>query len=145
MAPKTEETRKALEQKLVGGPDDLLPPRERPARRGCGIDRDAVYKALSSAPSASAPVPSGLRFAHLQTFKVHPRALALLGGFRDRIADGDVPEGAVDLLGLTKLTPLKKDGPGIRPVAAGECLRKLAARALVREHRTLLLDAVGRH
>ncbi len=52
--------------------------------------------------------------------------------------------GAVDLLGLPKLTPLKKDGPGFRPVAAGECLRKLAARALVREHRTLLLDAVGR-
>ena len=119
-------------------------PRERPARRGFGIDRDALYKALSSPPSASAPGPSGLRFAHLQTFKVHPRALALLGGLCDRIADGDVPEGAIDLLGLTKLTPLKKDGPGIRPVAAGECLRKLAARALVREHRTLLLDAVRR-
>ena len=53
----------------------------------------------------------------------------MLGGLCDRIADGDVPEETVDLLGLTKLTPLKKDGPGIRPVAAGECLRKLAARA----------------
>ena len=89
VAPPTEETRKALEQKLVGGLDDLLPPRERPARRGCGIDRDALYKALSSAPSASAPGPSGLRFAHLQTFKVHPRALALLG----KLCDHTTQEG----------------------------------------------------
>ena len=69
----------------------------------------------------------------------------MLGGLCDRIADGDVPEETVDLLGLTKLTPLKKEGPGMRPVAAGECLRKLAARALVREHRSSLLDAVGRY
>ena len=129
VAPPTEETRQALAQKLVGGPSDRLAPRERPTHRGSGLDRDSLYKALSSAPSASAPGPSGMRFSHLQTFKAPPRALGLLGGLCDRIADGDVPEETVDLLGLTKLTPLKKDGPGIRPVAAGECLRKLAARA----------------
>ena len=145
VAPPTEETRQALAQKLVGGPSDRLPPRERPTHRGSGLDRDSLYKALSSAPSASAPGPSGMRFSHLQTFKAHPRELGLLGGLCDRIADGDIPEETVDLLGLTKLTPLKKDGPGIRPVAAGEYLRKLAARALVREHRSSLLDAVGRH
>jgi len=86
-----------------------------------------------------------LRFSHLQAFKAHPRALAWLGGLCDRIADGNIPEVAVDLLGLTKLTPLLKDGGGIRPVAGGECLRKLAARALVREHRATLLAAVGGH
>ena len=32
---------------------------------------------------------------------------------------------AVDLLALTKLTPLFKDGGGDRPVAGGECFRKL--------------------
>ena len=49
------------------------------------------------------------------------------------------------MLGLTKLTPLLKDNGGIRPVAGGECLRKLVARALVREHREALLEAVGEH
>jgi hypothetical protein len=84
-----------------------------------------------------------LRFAHWQAFREHPRALAYLGAICDRIADGNIPETAVALLALTKLTPLLKDGGGIRPVAGGECLRKLAARGLVREHRSTLLEAVG--
>ena len=84
-----------------------------------------------------------MRFSHLQAFREHPRALAWLGGLCDRIADGNIPEAAVDLLALTKLTPLLKDGGGIRPVAGGECLRKLAARGLVQEHRSTLLEAVG--
>ena len=133
IAPPTADTRDKLEKKLVGGADDLLPARERPGH-GRGVNRDALYKALSSAPSTSAPGPSGLRFAHLQAFKSHARALAWLGALCDRVVDGNIPEPAVDLLGLTKLTPLLKDGGGIRPVAGGECLRKSAARALVREH-----------
>ena len=109
------------------------------------MNRDALYKALSSAPSASAPGPTGWRFAHLQAFKAHPRALAWVGGLCDRIAEGDLPEATVALLALTKLTPLLKDGGGIRPVAGGECLRKLTARALVREHKATLAAAVGSH
>ena len=71
----------------------------------------------------------------------NPQALAWLGVLCDRVADGNLPESAVDLLALTKLTPLLKDGGGIRPIAGGECLRKLTARALVREHREALQDA----
>ena len=86
-----------------------------------------------------------MRFAHLQALKPHPQALAELGGLCERIADGDIPEAAVALLGFTKLTPLLKDGGGIRPVAGGECLRKPTTRALVREHREALAVAVGRY
>ena len=75
----------------------------------------------------------------------HARALTWLGALCDRVADGNLPESAVDLLGLTKLTPLLKDNGGIRPIAGGECLRKLTARALVRGHKATLLEAVGPH
>ena len=143
VAPPTKATRDALLKKLKGGPGDLLPPRVRPASTGRGVNRRALYKALASAPSASAPGPTGWRFAHLQAFKAHPRALAWVGGLCDRIADGGIPEATVALLALTKLTPLLEDGGGIRPVAGGECLRELTARALVREHRATLLAAVG--
>ena len=71
--------------------------------------------------------------------------MAWLGVLCDRLADGNLPESAVDFLALTKLTPLLKDGGGIRPVAGGEVLRKLAARTLVREHREALREAVGEH
>ena len=117
VAPPTQATRDALQKKLRGGPEDLLPPRVRQAATGRGVNRDALYKALSSAPSASAPGPTGWRFAHLQAFKAHPRALAWVGGLCDRIAEGDLPEATVALLALTKLTPLLKDGGGIRPAA----------------------------
>ena len=145
LAPPTEATRAALQRKLVGGPDDALPPRERPEHTVRGVCRDSLLRALRSAPFASAPGPSGTRFAHLQAMQGNPRALAWLAVARDRLADGNLPDGAVDLLGLTKLTPLLKDGGGIRPVAGGECLRKLTARALVREHRETLQEAVGEH
>ena len=109
------------------------------------MDRNALFRALQGAPASSAPGPSGTRFAHFQAFIGHARALAWLGILCDRVADGDVPESAVALLGLTKLTPLLKDNGGIRPIAGGECLRKLTATALVREHKASLLEAVGRH
>ena len=145
LAPATADTRRALGRKLKGGPEDLLPPRERTVHGGCGVSRDALLKALQGAPSTSAPGPSGTRFSHLQAYKGHARALFWLGTLCDRVADGNLPEAAVDLLGLTKLTPLLKDDGGIRPIAGGECLRKLTARALVREHKLTLLDAVGQH
>ena len=129
----------------MGGPDDLLPSRERRVGGGRGVDRNALFRALQGAPASSAPGPSGTRFAHFQAFIGHARALAWLGILCDRVADGDVPESAVALLGLTKLTPLLKDNGGIRPIAGGECLRELTARALVREHKATLPEDVGRH
>ena len=145
VAPPTGATRAALQGKLVGGPEDLPPPRERPVCTTRGVSRGALLKALRSAPFSSAPGPSGTRFAHLQAMQVNPRAMAWLGVLCDRLADGNIPESAVDFLALTKLTPLLKDGGGIRPVAGGEVLRKLAARTLVREHREALREAVGEH
>ena len=46
----------------------MYAPTERPAGPGCGVCREALFKALSGASSTSAPGPSGLRFAHFQSF-----------------------------------------------------------------------------
>ena len=143
VAPPTQATRDALQAKLLGGPEDALPRRPRPANPGAGVSRAALWKALSAASFTTAPGPSGTRFAHYQALQSHPRALDWLGFLCDRVADGDLPKEATELLGLTKLTPLLKDGGGVRPVAGGESLRKLTARALVREHRHSLLAAAG--
>ena len=145
LAPATQATRRALEEKFLGDAADALPLCQRPTQAGSGVDRESLLRALQSAPSASAPGPSGTRFAHLKALQGHPRALSWLGHLCDSLADGNLPESAVDLLGLTKLTPLLKDNGGIRPVAGGECLRKLTTRALVREHRAALLEAIGEH
>ena len=50
VAPPTGDTRAALQRKLVGGPEDLPAPRERPVRTTRGVSRGALLKALRSAP-----------------------------------------------------------------------------------------------
>ena len=74
VAPPTGHTRDALARKLVGGPGDLLSPRVRPTA-GSGVSRDALYRALTSAPATSGPGPTGIRFSHLQWLRERPRAL----------------------------------------------------------------------
>ena len=49
-----------------------------------------------------------------------------LTAFREvlvRVATGQLPESAAEALPLSKLTPLRKPGRGIRPVAAPSLLR----------------------
>ena len=48
----------------------------------------------------------------------------------DRIAEGRVPECAAGALALSKLTPLRKPGGGVRLIAAPNILRRLVGRAL---------------
>ena len=123
VAPPTQATRDALQTKLFSGPEEALPRRPRPGSAGAGVSRVALWKALSTASFTTAPGPSGTRFAHFQALQGNPRALDWLGYLCDRVANGELPEGATELLGLTKLTPLLKDGGGVRPVAGGESLR----------------------
>ena len=52
-------------------------------------------------------------------------AMTALGKVVDRIASGQVPPGAAAGLALTTLTPLRKKNGRLRPVAAGEALRRL--------------------
>ena len=69
--------------------------------------------------------------------------MAALGVVVDRVASGRVPPAAAAGLALTTLTPLRKKNGRLRPVAAGESLRRLTAKALARAHATQIADAVG--
>jgi len=102
-----------------------------------------LAKELRKAPRSSGPGPSGSRFAHWQTCQHSPGAMAALGKVVDRIASGQVPPGAAAGLALTTLTPLRKKNGRLRPVAAGEALRRLTAKALARAHAKPIADAVG--
>ena len=102
-----------------------------------------LAKELRKAPRSSGPGPSGSRFTHWQTCQHSPGAMAALGKVVDRIASGQVPPGAAAGLALTTLTPLRKKNGRLRPVAAGEALRRLTAKALARAHAKPIADAVG--
>ena len=61
------------------------------------------------------------------------------------MATGQVPELAAEALALSKLTPLRKPGGGVRPIAAPAILRRLAGKALVSKRRRELAEALGHH
>jgi len=102
-----------------------------------------LAKELRKAPRSSGPGPSGSRFTHWQSCQHSPGAMTALGVVVDRIASGRVPPGAAAGLALTSLTPLRKKNGRLRPVAAGEALRRLTAKALARAHAKPIAEAVG--
>ena len=59
------------------------------------------------------------------------------------VAFGRAPRAAAAGLTLTSLTPLLKKNGKIRPVAAGEALRRLTGKALARSHAVALAETVG--
>ena len=62
------------------------------------------------------------------------------------VANGVVPEeSAAAVLALAKLTPLRKPGGGVRPIAAPTILRRLAGRLLASARKKELAEVPGRH
>ena len=74
-----------------------------------------------------------------------PAAFEALARVADRIAGADLPEAVADGLATVSLHPLKKKPEGIRPVGAGEALRRAVARALLAERAGQLAEGVGKH
>ena len=102
-----------------------------------------LAKGLRKAPRRSGPGPSGSRPTHWQACQHSPGAMTALGQVVGRIASGQVPPRAAGGLALTTLTPLRKKNGRLRPVAAGDALRRLTAKALARAHAKPVADAVG--
>ena len=100
---------------------------------------DAVAKALRSFPAETAPGPSGLRVQHLREAGALGCSDALyshLAAVLNLLVQGAAcPEAAATFAGASLLA-LPKPSGGVRPIAVGEVLRRLASKcmmALVRE------------
>ena len=95
-----------------------------------------VLKGVRSFPNDSAPGPSHLRSSHLRGAVGCPspdrasRLLSALTRFINLLASGSVPPSVVPhLCGATLLALHKKSG-GLRPIAVGEVLWRLASKCL---------------
>ena len=61
------------------------------------------------------------------------------------MAAADLPEGVVVGLAAVCLHPLRKKPTGVRPVGAGEALRRIVGRALLSAEKGPLAEGVGKH
>ena len=75
----------------------------------------------------TAPGPSGLRAEHL-LLAFRPGSAATLVSLVSRVADGDGP----DCLRHSRLLAIDKSGGGVRPIAIGDIIRRVAATVLLR-------------
>jgi len=104
-----------------------------------------VQKLLRSFPRGSSAGPSGLSPDHLRELATDRnlaglRLLDALGEFISHCHKRNlVPEAILPLCGAN-LTPLPKPGNGVRPIACGETLRRLVAKAHVTS--TAVRDAI---
>ena len=95
-----------------------------------------VIKAVFSFPTGSASGPDGLRPQHLKDLVTHSLSegsdsfLVSLTEFINLIIQGKVPQRARPFFFGATLTGLSKKDGGVRPIAVGCVLRRLAAKCL---------------
>jgi len=146
LAPLTSETADALQT--------LLQPRALPAlglpapvaargRRDELFSRSEAKQALRATPRGSGAALGGGRWEHWRCVLSSSSAVTALYDVLLRVASAQLPASAAEALALSKLTPLRKPGGGVRPIAAPSLLRRLAGRLLVSTRKQELAAALG--
>ena len=136
IAPRDDRTLEMLRQKHPPAPEDLSLP--EPAGEDYPpptiVGEGDVRRAIASFKPGSAGGPDGLRPGHLVALtsrkagEAGARLLASLTGFVNLVIGGRVPEFARPVFYGATLCALRKKDGGIRPVAVGSTLRRLATK-----------------
>ena len=119
------------------------------ARRASAVDipdddfRKAVAQELREASPHAAAGRDGSRATHWQVGSGDEHFERLLARALKHWLDGEAPEELDDIFSRQTLFVLQKISGGIRPIAVGAFLRRLALRALLRCKRQEVQDAVG--
>lgn len=96
------------------------------------VSEGVVLKALKTFPSGSSGGPDGFRPQHLLDLVScktgGPSLLTSLTGFVNLILDGGCPTAVRPILFGARLIAIEKKSGGIRPIAVGYTLRRLAAK-----------------
>ena len=145
LAPPTPETAGLLQDLIQPGP--RRPP---PDSRSEVVGEQELFseqtfrKILKSSPRGRGAAVGGGRFEHWKCMTYSPGGLAALHLVCERLAQGRVPASAAKAIGISKVTPLRKPGGGVRPIAAPNILRRLAGKCLVQPRKADLARALGK-
>ena len=99
---------------------------------GISPTQDNFLASLNAAKPFTAPGISGWTISLLKLATKVPTVLEMLSTLTGMIGQGTAP--CRDLLVASRLTPLAKDDGGLRPIAVGDIIYRLATKTLLRHH-----------
>ena len=108
-----------------------------------GTNPPQPARSSSTAKRGSAPGLSGAMAEHYKVVLDDEEGLSLFTATLELLAQGQVPEAAMATLSTARLTALSKPNGGVRGIATGEVLRRLASRVLARQYAEIF-DAATR-
>jgi hypothetical protein len=146
LAPDCKETIDALRERHppasgdytnVPDPHDFTP---------CNVSEDDVAAAIRSFPAGSAGGPDRLRPQHIRDLTSNtekgPALLTAITGFVNLLLEGKCPQSIASILFGGSITALRKKTGGIRPIAVGYTLRRLAAKCATKYALACLGDSL---
>ena len=137
LASLTPETLNALRSRHSSTPSTLsLPPAPVTSLESVAITSEEIVKAICSFGPCSAAGPDHLKPQYLkeltirQTGEAETRLINALTAFTNLLIAGNVPTAVQPRLYGANLVALRKPDGGIRPIAVGNTVRRLAAKAI---------------
>ena len=110
-----------------------MPPTPNPPRGHFDFSASEIENALKSFSIGSSAGPSGLRPCHLLEMagrEEGSRLLEALASFCSALANNSFSSDRMKLLTTARLVAVAKPNGGVRPIAVGETLRRLAAKCV---------------
>ena len=107
-----------------------IPKNTTPHHKSISLSRSVLFDVIRKSPRGSGTGPSGWRFEHLKALLESDITADCLFSACSAIAQGILPEAASNLLSSSRLIAIPKPNGDVRPIAIGECIRRLTARAL---------------
>ncbi|GAU90699.1 hypothetical protein RvY_03079 [Ramazzottius varieornatus] len=146
IVPPTLETLEALRSKHPAEQDNpSFPPKASLVPMVGQVSAEEVLQAVTSFPNGSAGGPDGLRPQHLKDCLRGSRDPAstelaeALACLMTLMLEGKVPDEICPVLYEASLTALLKKDAGIRPIAVGNTLRRLAGKMMSKR----IMEAMG--
>ena len=97
------------------------------------LDEDQFCRNFRSLRRGAAGGPSGMTTEHLRPLLSDIRGMRLLSALGSRLAIADVPEVAVRMVRLGRMTALTKPDGGVRGIVAGDVVRRLVSRTMAQQ------------
>ena len=129
LALPSEGTVESLKRKHPIRSEDIVS-NDVDASMSISLKKTIFLEAIKKSPRGSAPGPSGWRYEHVRLLLGNSLTSDLLFEVCCLIAKGQIPPSMVPLITSSRLIALPKGNGDVRPIAIGETLRRLSAKAI---------------